>query len=79
MLINFYEITTNSVHTKHDIDPEEFIEWLDGDEPTEAALKEYIYENWNPEGISEDYYIDTTECGFEDKLQVHEFLNECKN
>lgn len=55
----------------YDIEPEEFLEWLDGREPNEKNLAKYI-QTITPDNVSEDEY--TLESNFEN---AEDFLEEC--
>lgn len=63
-----YNLTRNYIY---DIEPEEFIEWLDGREPNEENLAKYI-QTISPYSVSDDEYM--IESGFEN---TEDFLEEC--
>lgn len=63
-----YNVTRNYIY---DIEPEEFIEWLDGREPNEDNLIEYI-RTIPPFNVTDDEYM--IESGFEN---AEDFLEEC--
>lgn len=62
-----YNLTRNYIY---DIEPEEFIEWLDGREPNEDNLLKYI-RTISPFNVTNDGYM--IESGFED---AEDFLEE---
>lgn len=62
-----YNVTINYIY---DIEPEEFIEWLDGRKPNEDNLVEYI-RTISPFNVTDDEYM--IESGFEN---LDDFLEE---
>lgn len=62
-----YNVTRNYIY---DIEPEEFIEWLDGRKPNEDNLVEYI-RTISPFNVTDDEYM--IESGFEN---LDDFLEE---
>lgn len=64
-----YNVTRNYIY---DIEPEEFLEWLDGKEPTEENLAKYIQTAVSPYNVTDDEYM--LESGFEN---ADDFLEEC--
>lgn len=62
-----YNVTRNYIY---DIEPEEFIEWLDGREPNEDNLAKYI-RTISPFNVTDDEYM--IESGFEN---LDDFLEE---
>lgn len=62
-----YNLTRNYIY---DIEPEEFIEWLDGREPNEDNLLKYI-RTISPFNVTDDEYM--IESGFEN---AEDFLEE---
>lgn len=63
-----YNVTRNYIY---DIEPEEFLEWLDGREPNEENLAKYI-QTVSPYNVTDDEYM--LESGFEN---ADDFLEEC--
>lgn len=62
-----YNVTRNYIY---DIEPEEFIEWLNGRKPNEDNLVEYI-RTISPFNVTDDEYM--IESGFEN---LDDFLEE---
>lgn len=62
-----YNVTRNYIY---DIEPEEFIEWLDGRKPNEDNLEEYI-RTISPFNVTDDEYM--IESRFEN---LDDFLEE---
>lgn len=63
-----YEVNRNYIY---DIEPEEFLEWLDGKEPTEENLKKYL-QTISPWDVDDDSTM--IEESFEN---ADDFLEEC--
>lgn len=62
-----YNVTRNYIY---DIEPEEFLDWLNGREPNEDNLVEYI-RTISPFNVTDDEYM--IESGFEN---LDDFLEE---
>lgn len=52
-----------------EFDYNQFIDWLDGEEPTEEMLKAYIYDELLEEAFYNEFYLDNS-------IDIKEDLNE---
>lgn len=72
--VEFWEDTSVLLASEHEIDENEYKEWLDGKEASIQNLKEFIYESWNPHD-QDEFYGETVNDGFDNEDEVIAFIN----
>lgn len=77
MRINLEEYCSYVRYTLHEVDPEKYFEWLEGDKPTSDNLIEYINETWDPVEEYDDNY-DSEGSEFQDMDEVNRLFKAMK-